>query len=131
MRRAQALRLTAALGAIAIACRGSEREREVLARIELPTTPAEHRTGDSLFAANCASCHGESARGTEQGPPLLHIIYEPSHHSDASFVLAAQRGVAAHHWRFGDMPPQPQVDSASLRKIIDYVRWAQRQVGID
>ena len=131
MRRAQALRLTAALGAIAIACRGSEREREVLARIELPTTPAEHRTGDSLFTANCASCHGESARGTEQGPPLLHIIYEPSHHSDASFVLAAQRGVAAHHWRFGDMPPQPQVDSASLRKIIDYVRWAQRQVGID
>ena len=131
MRRAQALRLTAALGAIAIACRGSEREREVLARIELPTTPAEHRTGDSLFTANCASCHGESARGTEQGPPLLHIIYEPSHHSDASFVLAAQRGVAAHHWRFGDMPPQPQVDSASLRNIIDYLRWAQRQVGID
>ena len=131
MRRPQALCLTAALAAVAIACRGSEREREVLARIELPTTPAEHRTGDSLFTANCASCHGESARGTEQGPPLLHIIYEPSHHSDASFVLAAQRGVAAHHWRFGDMPPQPQVDSASLRKIIDYVRWAQRQVGID
>ena len=103
----------------------------MLARIELPPTPAEHREGESLFTANCASCHGESARGTEQGPPLLHIIYEPSHHSDASFVLAAQRGVAAHHWRFGNMPPQPQVDSASLRQIIGYVRWAQRQVGID
>jgi cytochrome c len=114
-----------------LACRDSARERDVLARIELPTTPAEHREGDSLFAANCASCHGESAKGSDQGPPLLHVIYEPSHHSDASFVLAARQGVAAHHWRFGNMPPQPQVDSASLQKIIAYVRWAQREVGID
>ena len=131
MKVAQALCLTATLAAIAAACRGSERERGVLARINLPPTPTEHRQGDSLFTANCASCHGESARGTDQGPPLLHIIYEPSHHSDASFVLAAQRGVAAHHWGFGNMPPQPQVDSASLRRIIAYVRWAQREVGID
>jgi hypothetical protein len=46
-------------------------------------------------------------------------------------VLAARQGVAAHHWRFGNMPPQPQVDSAAIRKIIAYVRWAQREVGID
>ena len=131
MEMSRALRLTASFLALIAACRGSERERDVLARIELPPTPAEHREGDSLFSVNCASCHGESARGTEQGPPLLHIIYEPSHHSDASFVLATQRGVAAHHWRFGDMPPQPQLDSTTLRKIIGYVRWAQREVGID
>lgn len=131
MKRQGALCLTASLAVLALACRGSEREREVLARIELPPTPAEHREGDSLFRTHCASCHGESARGTAQGPPLLHIIYEPSHHSDASFVLAVQRGVAAHHWGFGDMPPQPQADSAALRKIIAYVRWAQREVGID
>lgn len=114
-----------------LGCRDAQRERDILARIELPPTPAEHRQGDSLFAANCASCHGESAKGSDKGPPLLHVIYEPSHHSDASFVLAARRGVAAHHWRFGNMPPQPQVDSVSLQKIIAYVRWAQREVGID
>src|SRR5688500_6570507 len=131
MRAIRVLCLTAILAALALACRGSEREREVLARIELPPTPAEHREGDSLFRANCAMCHGESARGTTQGPPLLHIIYEPSHHGDASFALATQRGVVAHHWQFGNMPPQPQVDSASLQKIIGYVRWAQREVGID
>ena len=113
------------------ACRGGEREREILARLELPPTPAEHQQGEDLFNANCASCHGESGRGTDQGPPLLHIIYEPSHHSDASFVLAARTGVAAHHWTFGNMPPQPQIDSVAMRKIIGYVRWAQRQVGID
>lgn len=124
------LRLTF-LALQAMACRDSEREREVLARLELPPTPAEHQQGEELFNANCASCHGESARGTDHGPPLLHVIYEPSHHSDASFVLAARTGVPAHHWSFGNMPPQPQVDSAALRKIIGYVRWAQREVGID
>ena len=119
------------LVAVTMSCRGSERERDVLARVELPPTPEEHRQGDSLFTVNCASCHGQSGRGTAQGPPLLHIIYEPSHHSDAAFVLATRNGVAAHHWRFGNMPPQPQIDSVSLRKIIGYVRWAQREVGID
>ena len=127
---ASARRLTALVVAL-LACRGGEREREALAQLSLPPTPTEHREGDSLFAANCASCHGQSGRGSAQGPPLLHIVYEPSHHSDAAFVLAARRGVAAHHWRFGNMPPQPQVDSVALRKIIAYVRWAQREVGID
>jgi mono/diheme cytochrome c family protein len=131
MRATRALCLTAILFATTLTCRGGEREREVLARIQLPPTPTEHRDGESLFDANCASCHGESARGTDQGPPLLHIIYEPSHHGDASFALATQRGVVAHHWQFGNMPPQPQVDSAALRRIIGYVRWAQREVGID
>jgi cytochrome c len=130
MNAARTYCLTACAAAI-VACRGGEREREVLARISLPPTPLEHREGDSLFAANCASCHGESGRGSAQGPPLLHIIYEPSHHSDAAFLLAARQGVAAHHWRFGNMPPQPQVDSVAMRKIIAYVRWAQREVGID
>ena len=115
----------------AMACRDAAREREVLARLKLPPTPAEHQQGEDLFNAHCASCHGESARGTNQGPPLLHVIYEPSHHSDASFVLAARTGVPAHHWTFGNMPPQPQVDSVAMRKITGYVRWAQREVGID
>jgi mono/diheme cytochrome c family protein len=114
-----------------LGCRGSEREREILSRIVLPPAPAEHVEGETLFAANCAACHGESGKGSERGPPLLHVIYEPSHHSDAAFMLAVRNGVAAHHWRFGDMPPQPHVDSASLRRIVGYVRWAQREVGID
>ena len=130
MNAIRSLCLTAIVAAM-VSCRGSEREREVLSRVDLPATPAEHREGDSLFTANCASCHGPSGRGSDQGPPLLHVIYEPSHHSDAAFVLAARQGVAAHHWRFGNMPPQPEVDSVAIRKIIGYVRWAQREVGID
>lgn len=68
--------------------------------------------------------------GTEQGPPLVHRIYEPGHHADAAFHMAVRAGVRQHHWRFGNMPPQPQVSEAELRTIIRYVREVQRANGI-
>jgi mono/diheme cytochrome c family protein len=104
------------------------------ATADLPPPPAEipeeFAEGAGAFARNCASCHGEHARGTEVGPPLVHPYYVPSHHGDAAFQFAVQRGVAAHHWRFGDMPPQPQVTAAEREEIIAYVRWLQRDAGI-
>ena len=93
--------------------------------------PAEMASASRAFATNCASCHGEFARGSETGPPLVHPFYVPSHHGDAAFRFAVERGVAAHHWRFGDMPPQPQVQEMELAEIIAYVRWLQRQAGIE
>ena len=113
----------------AAGCQGGEDAQPVLA--QLPPTPAEHSRGEALYDANCASCHGPKGAGTEQGPPLVHVIYEPGHHSDASFLVAAQRGVVAHHWRFGNMPPQPQVSAEEMPSIIGYVRWLQRQAGIE
>lgn len=97
----------------------------------LPPTPAEHSRGETLYDANCASCHGPKGTGTTLGPPLVHIVYEPGHHGDAAFQMAVQRGVAAHHWRFGNMPPQPQVGREETDAIIGYVRWLQRQAGIE
>ncbi len=96
----------------------------------LPPTPAEHRAGEQLFDRNCAACHGPKGRGTETGPPLAHRVYEPSHHSDQAFYLAARNGVAAHHWRFGNMPAQPQVSEADMTAIVAYVRWVQREAGV-
>ena len=96
----------------------------------LPPTPADHRTGEELFNRNCASCHGAHGGGTNQGPPLVHRVYEPGHHSDQAFYLATRNGVAAHHWRFGNMPAQPQVSDADVAAIVGYVRWVQRQAGI-
>ena len=93
--------------------------------------PAEHSAGAEAFERNCASCHGEFARGTDVGPPLVHPYYVPSHHADAAFRFAVQRGVAAHHWRFGNMPPQPQVAEEEMDRIIAYVRWLQREAGIE
>ncbi|WP_050526508.1 c-type cytochrome [Pseudorhodobacter aquimaris] len=101
------------------------------------TLPAEFSAqavlGQTYYSAVCASCHGANAAGQDGiAPPLVHRIYEPSHHSDMAFVLAARNGVRAHHWKFGNMPPveQPLTDS-ELGAIITYVRELQRANGIN
>jgi mono/diheme cytochrome c family protein len=92
--------------------------------------PEQFRSGEALYNANCVSCHGPRALGTDVGPPLVHIIYETSHHSDIAFYFAVDRGVRAHHWNFGDMPPVPGLANDEVGEIIAYIRWLQRQVGI-
>jgi len=86
--------------------------------------------GAALFNTHCARCHGASARGTPQGPPLVDPIYRPGHHPDASFYRAVAQGVRAHHWRFGDMPRVGGVTNAEVTAIIAYVRGLQEQAGI-
>jgi mono/diheme cytochrome c family protein len=86
--------------------------------------------GKTVFDDNCAACHGAKAAGSENGPPLVHKIYEPSHHADFSFVRATKGGVRAHHWRFGDMAPVPGVTDKQIEWITKYVREMQRANGI-
>jgi len=99
--------------------------------IKVPMLSAMAVQGEKLFEVNCSSCHGKNGSGTEQGPPLIHKIYEPNHHGDMSFVLAAKRGVQAHHWPFGNMPAQPQVSENDVLVIVGYVRELQRANGIN
>jgi mono/diheme cytochrome c family protein len=106
-------------------------EVQVLLRQIATTSPPEVAQGKTLFEQNCSVCHGPAGDGTTIGPPLVHIIYEPNHHADAAFILAARNGVQAHHWRFGDMPPLPGVTDQTVREIVGYIRWLQRQVGIE
>jgi mono/diheme cytochrome c family protein len=86
--------------------------------------------GKVAFDANCATCHGANASGTDQGPPLVHDIYNPGHHADGAFFLAAKLGVRQHHWPFGNMPPQPQVTEVQVAEIVRYVRELQIANGI-
>jgi mono/diheme cytochrome c family protein len=86
--------------------------------------------GAALFATNCAACHGPGAAGSDKGPPLVHKIYEPSHHHDGSFYRAVRQGVRSHHWSLGDMPPVPGVSDGEVGRIIAYVRELQRAAGI-
>jgi mono/diheme cytochrome c family protein len=92
--------------------------------------PMELQVGEAKFNANCSACHGPRATGTKQGPPLVHKIYEPNHHGDAAFLRAAEFGVKAHHWEFGNMPKIDGVSSADVEQITRYIRWLQRQAGI-
>ena len=100
------------------------------------TLPAEFTEQQSLgrtaFENNCATCHGENATGlVGKGPPLIHKIYEPSHHGDGAFLMAARQGVRAHHWKFGDMPPVEGLTNADIENIVAYVRAVQRENGIN
>ena len=99
--------------------------------VKLPESlTAVAQDGKVLFDRSCATCHGESAAGSDKGPPLVHKIYEPNHHGDQSFLLAARNGVRAHHWNFGNMPPRPEVRDVEVAAIVAYVRELQRANGI-
>ncbi len=101
-----------------------------LVPVTLPVLSDIASAGKDAFDANCASCHGENGVGSDQGPPLIHDIYNPGHHDDASFFRAAMRGTPQHHWTFGDMPPQPQVTREEIAAIVRYVREVQQANGI-
>ncbi len=103
-----------------------------IVEVTVPELTREARNGKTTFDANCAECHGENAAGSDgAGPPLVHKIYEPSHHGDMAFVMAVRRGVRAHHWPFGDMAPVEGVADRQVAQIVAYVRALQRANGID
>jgi len=98
--------------------------------VKVPSLSDVAARGKVAFDANCAACHGANASGTDQGPPLMHDIYNPGHHADGAFFVAAKVGVRQHHWPFGNMPPQPQVTEGQVAEIIRYVRELQAANGI-
>lgn len=98
--------------------------------VRVPQLSAAASLGKQVFDTNCAQCHGKDASGTDKGPPLVHDIYNPGHHADQSFFIAAKRGVRRHHWPYGDMPPQPQVTEDQVAAIVKYVRELQVANGI-
>ena len=86
---------------------------------------AAAQAGQSVFAANCAACHGADVGGTGLGPPLIHRIYEPGHHPDQAIRLAVLSGVRQHHWSFGDMPAAAGVSAAEIEQVICFIREMQ------
>lgn len=108
-------------------------EGDPIVAVVLPDTlTPQAQVGQRAFDAVCAACHGENATGKMGfGPPLVHKIYEPSHHGDMSFHLAVQQGVRPHHWQFGPMPPQSGLTRADVDGIVTYVRELQRANGIN
>jgi mono/diheme cytochrome c family protein len=108
-------------------------ENGVLANVLLPETLSQNaQIGQLGFEAKCAACHGLNAAGQDGvAPPLVHIIYEPSHHGDEAFQRAAAMGVRGHHWPFGDMPPVEGVTRGDVTMIIAYIRELQRANGIN
>ena len=93
---------------------------------------ANAQVGKAAFEAKCSACHGVNAVGqNDVAPPLVHKIYEPSHHADESFQRAVTLGVRQHHWPFGNMPPVEGLTRDEVTMIIAYVRELQRANGIN
>lgn len=101
-----------------------------MADVMVPQLSAQAMSGRQAFEANCAACHGKNASGTDQGPPLVHDIYNPGHHADEAFFRAAGQGVRQHHWPYGNMPEQSQVSEKQVADIVRYVRELQEANGI-
>ena len=103
-----------------------------IVEVSVPTDlSANAQIGKRAFEAKCAECHGANAAGQNGvAPPLVHKIYEPSHHSDMAFVLAAKNGVRSHHWNFGNMPPVKGLTDADVKMITQFVRELQEANGI-
>jgi mono/diheme cytochrome c family protein len=117
-------------GVLIFVYQSNSRMGSALLEVKIPALSVLAQRGERMFAENCAQCHGVNAAGGPGGPPLIHAIYNPGHHGDGAFWLAMQRGVAQHHWRFGNMPPQPQIGLEDAKAIVRYVREVQTANGI-
>jgi cytochrome c len=100
--------------------------------VKIPETlSARASLGKKIYEVKCVVCHGQNGEGTTGvAPPLVHLIYEPSHHGDMAFVIAAQRGVQSHHWPFGNMPKVEGITKAEVLDVVVYIRELQRENGI-
>lgn len=99
-----------------------------------PTTVVPLATdadGATVYAARCASCHGDDLRGTEKGPSQLSIVYEPGHHGDDAYRAAVRNGARQHHWGFGDMPAVESITDDQIESVIAYIRSEQQRLGFE
>ena len=108
-------------------------DNTALAEVLLPPSLSQSaQIGKLAFEAKCVACHGINAAGqVGVAPPLVHKVYEPSHHGDESFQRAASLGVRAHHWSFGDMPAVEGLTRGDVTMIVGYIRELQRANGIN
>lgn len=108
---------TLALASLSAACSSNE--------------PSETADGATVYAENCASCHGADLRGTSQGPSQLSIVYEPNHHSDDSYRAAIRNGAPQHHWGFGNMPAIQGITDDEIELVIQFIRQQQETLGFE
>lgn len=104
-----------------------------LVDVFVPSTfTANAQIGEQVYTSVCADCHGSNAAGQDGvAPPLVHIIYEPSHHGDEAFQRAAANGVQAHHWPFGNMPAVSGLTRGDVAMVVAYIRELQQANGIN
>lgn len=97
--------------------------------VSLPVLTEMGKVGQKEFNQSCAECHGDNGAGTLKGPPLIHPVYNPGHHSDKAIYAAMRNGTRQHHWPYGDMPKQT-VGFYESSAIVKFIREVQEANGI-
>jgi mono/diheme cytochrome c family protein len=95
-------------------------ERLLHARADRATPRPEHSPANAalvaqgyhLFFMNCAHCHGDDARGTDEGPDLTEL-----HKSDARIAFVVRNGIKGEMPRFGS-----KFNDEDVRKLAAFVR---------
>ncbi len=128
-RRPRLLRRATALTLALLAACSQTTSESAQTTVDAPAEVLE--AGERLYASSCSKCHGIDLRGSETGPSFLSIVYEPDHHGDVAFVLAARNGVRAHHWNFGPMLPVEGLSDEDIEAIVAYVRVVQEREGFE
>lgn len=127
--------LLLALPVLLAACDGSGPSERLKASANPNHLPAKEFVADAtqgapLFKQYCSACHGDNARGSDNGPALTDNIYRPARHADLAYHWAVGKGVRQHHRRFGDMPALPEVSPEQAGHIIAFIRGEQARAGI-
>ena len=99
-------------------------------QIIVPPLFGDALAGQTVFARHCQTCHGVNMSGSDKGPTLIHRVYHPGHHNDASIYIAVRRGSRQHHWRFGNMKPIDGISDAEIAQVIVYIRAVQKANGL-
>ena len=99
----------------------------VAAAVALTGCRETSTSGSAIYFSTCSACHGVQLNGSDQGPPLVHPFYKPSHHNDGSIYRAALKGVKQHHWNFGNMPPVAGMTPGKMDSVVPYIRYYQQQ----
>ena len=106
-------------------------ERRLSLHLPPPGFKGDTRNGRTHFQKYCMECHGQEGKGTPQGPPLVHKIYQSRHHANLSFHIAVRDGVKSHHWSFGDMKPVLEITPEETEHVVAYIRQEQKKEGIE
>lgn len=104
-------------GAVAVAAVPSSAQRG-----GAPAPPAG--SGDALFVANCAFCHGRDATGGASGPDLTESPLVGQDVNGDKMLPVIRNGRPEK-----GMPPFSALPEADIRKIVDYVH--KRKTDVD
>lgn len=99
------------------------------AEVEDPTS-AMNTSGEQLFQANCAKCHGQNLEGFV-GPSLVGVFERHNRNTVLGILqngIYLANGVSMPPWQTGYMYEGTRYDDTALNKIIDYLEAQQPAV---